>query len=115
MVFYQASLLGGYAWAHLGLRQAGFRWQWPFTSFSWRTLFWSCRSRFGEPEAPVSERLAPALWLFMVLVAAAGLPLFVLATMTPTLATMVLVERHRDVQDPYFLYATSNAGSLPGC
>jgi hypothetical protein len=54
----------------------------------------------------------PALELIGRLLAAAGLPVFVVATTAPLLQRWFAATGHRRANDPYFLYAASNAGSL---
>ena len=56
----------------------------------------------------------PALWLFGVLVAGAGLPFFAVAATAPLLQRWFSLGGHAGSRDPYFLYAASNAGSLLG-
>jgi hypothetical protein len=54
----------------------------------------------------------PALRLVGRLLASAGLPIFVVATTAPLLQRWFAATGHRRANDPYFLYAASNAGSL---
>jgi hypothetical protein len=115
IVFYQAALLAGYAYAHWGMARLGFR-----RLFAVHALLLGLTFRFlpltipVDPPAPGSGGLGPAFWLFGVLVAAAGFPLFLVATTAPLLQRWFSLSRHPESHDPYFLYAASNAGSLLG-
>jgi hypothetical protein len=53
-------------------------------------------------------------WLFATLLLSLGLPLLVLSATSPLLQSWFGATSHERAQDPYFLYAASNAGSLLG-
>src|SRR6185369_12602626 len=57
----------------------------------------------------ISEHHYPALWLSAYLLSAIGLPIFVISTTSPLLQKWFT---HTGHEDPYFLFAVSNAGSL---
>jgi len=57
----------------------------------------------------ISEHHYPALWLFAYLLSAIGLPIFLISTTSPLLQKWFT---HTGHEDPYFLFAFSNAGSL---
>ncbi len=57
----------------------------------------------------ISEQNYPALWLFAYLLSAIGLPIFLISTTSPLLQKWFT---HTGHEDPYFLFAVSNAGSL---
>ncbi len=57
----------------------------------------------------ISEHHYPALWLFAYLLSAIGLPIFLISTTSPLLQKWFT---HTGHEDPYFLFAISNAGSL---
>lgn len=63
-----------------------------------------------EPPAQTS----PALWILAMLSVAVGLPFFLLSASTPILQRWFSQSGHKSANDPYFLYAASNAGSLAG-
>lgn len=52
--------------------------------------------------------------VFMLLLAAAGLPFIALSATAATLQRLFLTTGHAQAQDPYFLYAASNLGSFVG-
>src|SRR5215213_9514591 len=57
----------------------------------------------------ISDQHYPALWLFAYLLSAIGLPIFLISTTSPLLQKWFT---HTGHEDPYFLFAVSNAGSL---
>jgi len=115
MAFYQGALLAGYASAHLGSTRLVLRWHCVVQLVLLGLLFLFLPITIpADVRVPVSGGLGPAIWLCKVLVVAAGLPFFVIATMTPTLQRWFFQGGHGSSHDPYFLYAISNAGSLLG-
>jgi hypothetical protein len=115
MVFYQALLLAGYTYAHATTTWLGFRWQSILHLLLLGLLPW-----FLPIVIPVdlvgtdSTGIGPAVRLFGVLVVAAGLPFFAVATTAPLLQRWYSLSGCAGSHDPYFLYTASNAGSLIG-
>jgi hypothetical protein len=113
MVFFQLSLLAGYAYAHfapgpLGLRRhAGLHLLLMLLPFLLLPLSVSI-SWVPPPEAP------PALWLLAMLVAGIGLPFFVVAATAPLAQRWFAATGHDSAADPYYLYVASNLGSTAG-
>jgi hypothetical protein len=109
MVFFQAMLLAGYAYVHLGsrwltpARQAGVH-----VALVVVTLFalpiW--------PRALDPGETAPVPWLIGMLLVSLGAPFFVLSATAPLLQRWFAASGHARAHDPYFLYAASNVGSL---
>jgi hypothetical protein len=97
MLFFQAALLAGYAWAH-GVRRP--RWHAALLLVSLAALPVTPAWR---PEAP------PALAIPLLLAASVGLPFVALAATAPLVQTWWA---RREDAAPYRLYAWSNAGSL---
>ena len=60
----------------------------------------------------ISQQTYPALWLFGYLLSAIGLPIFLISTTSPLLQKWFTRTSHSAANDPYFLFAISNAGSL---
>ena len=115
MAFYQGTLLAGYAWAHLASTRLALHWHCLLQLVILALLFVFLPITIpADLQVPESEGLGPAFWLCRVLVVSAGLPFFVIATMTPTLQRWFSRSSHRLAGDPYFLYSISNAGSLLG-
>ncbi len=111
MVFFQAALLAGYAYAHWGTRALGPR-RLAVVHIAVVLLpllvLWSG----AGPGPPPGPNESPVVWLLLTLMVTVGLPFFVLSTGAPLLQRWFAATGHRSSGDPYFLYAASNAGSL---
>jgi hypothetical protein len=110
MLFFQAALLGGYAYAHwapgrLGIRRHALL-HVGVLALPLLILPINLTGLFPPGNAN------PASWLLQVLLLRVGLPFFTLATSAPLLQIWFSSSRHSAARDPYFLYAASNAGSL---
>jgi SAM-dependent methyltransferase len=111
MVFFQAVLLAGYAFAHLSTIRLGLRRHpWAQAALVAAGLVLLPIAVPGEWRPP--EGVAPAAWTLLVLLVVVGGPFFVLATASPTLQRWFSATDHPAAGDPYFLYAAGNAGSL---
>lgn len=111
MVFYQAVLLAGYAYAHFTTRRLGLRRQpaWHLVLMLAPLLVLP----IGLPQGWTPPTGAnPAWWLLGVLAVSVGLPFFVVSASSPLLQRWFSACGHRRAADPYFLYAASNLGSL---
>ncbi len=111
MVFFQFSLLAGYAYAHVASRWLPSRIQIVLQSLLLAAgfLFLPTDLRgIGLP--PVAQW--PVWWLIGALTTTIGLPFFVLSATTPLLQRWFSRTDHPASQDPYFLYGASNLGSL---
>ena len=112
-LFFQASLLAGYLYVHVTTRRLGPRRQ-PWVHLA-LLLLPLLVLPVGLPDDPAPDPGAePALWLLRVLLVAVGLPFLLLATTGPLLQRWFSWSGHPRAQDPYFLYAASNAGSVGG-
>ena len=109
VVFFQAALLVGYLAAHLstrsGLRRSA-AWLYP-ALIAGATIFLPLSFK-GEPA--LGDQ--PAAWLLGELVRSAALPTIALSMTAPALQAWFSRTRLEGAEDPYFLYASSNAGSL---
>jgi len=113
MLFYQAMLLAGYAFANFVTRRLSYRRQAPL--FLVLALLPVAILPFSFPAGrvpPVGQNPIP--WLLMILTGAVGLPFFVMSTIAPTLQKWFEGIGHESSNDPYFLYAASNVGSMVG-
>jgi len=112
-LFFQALLLAGYAYVHVSTRRLGSRRQpWLHLGLLALPLLALPVGLPANAAPPAGD--APALWLLMVLAVAVGLPFAMLATTGPLLQRWLSWTEHPRAQDPYFLYAASNAGSVVG-
>jgi len=106
MVFFQADLLTGYAYAHLLPNRIGTgRHAILHTILLGAVFFMLPIDLPGE----VRDDWHPVLWLLASLAMSAGLPFVLLAAGAPLLQTWFA---SRSNHDPYFLYAASNLGSF---
>lgn len=53
-----------------------------------------------------------AIWLFIGLFLKIGAPLFIISSTAPILQMWFARTRHKDAEDPYYLYVASNFGSM---
>lgn len=111
MLFFQAALLGGYVYAHLGARLLG-----PGRLAVLHVALLAV-ALLGLPFAvdgapPASQEGAPTWWLLERLVLTLGVPFTLLAAGSPLLQHLFARTGHPSGRDPYFLYAASNVGSL---
>ncbi|MEM9083072.1 MAG: fused MFS/spermidine synthase [Planctomycetota bacterium] len=108
MVFFQAALLGGYAYAHLSVRILGLKRQ-PIVHAA-VVLVALLFLPLVVPRDPGS--LAPIAFVFSALGVSVAFPFFVLSSTSSLIQRYAAESGHRAGQDPYWLYAASNAGSL---
>src|SRR5262249_6451290 len=111
VVFYEATLLGGYIYAHVITRYLNPRRQ--ALVHIVLVLLPILVLPIGIPggwSPPTSHD--PIAWLLALLVVAVGLPFFVVSTSSPLLQAWFARTGHRTATDPYFLYAASNVGSM---
>ncbi len=112
MLFFQVMLLAGYSYVLVTTSRIGARKQAVLHS---ALLLLSCvflPLNFVGNVGSISERSNPALWLFGYLLSAIGLPVFLISTTSPLLQKWFTRTDHPSANDPYFLFAVSNAGSL---
>ncbi len=111
MVFFQGMLLGGYIYAHLVSKYLKLPHQ-----IICHTIILSL-GLFFLPLAIASgwtppEGGAQAYWLIGLFAVSVGMPFFAISANAPLLQRWFSRTNHKDADDPYFLYAASNAGSL---
>ena len=114
MLFFQVLLLAGYSYVLAATNWISVRKQ---AVLQVALLLVSCLylplSVLGNA-GPMDARDNPALWLFGYLLTAIGLPIFLISTTSPLLQKWFTRTGHPSANDPYFLFAVSNAGSLVG-
>lgn len=111
LAFYQATLLAGYLYAHV-IRVLALRTQLLLHAGVLLLALVVLPVRLPERTPPATED--PVGWLLIVLVVAIGLPFFAVSATSPLLQRWFSRSGHQRGQDPYFLYAASNAGSMIG-
>lgn len=113
MVFFQAALLAGYAYAHLLQRIRSMKVQMAvhLALLLLAALFLPLRisGLLGDPDPS-----APIAWLLTTLAISIGAPFAVLSATAPLLQAWYarLRSGHADGRNPYVLYAASNLGSF---
>lgn len=112
LVFFQSALLAGYLYAHYSVRWLGVRAQAVAHGFVLLLPLLVLPVALPDIPAPPGDPQAP--WILALLTLAVGAPFFVLAAASPLLQRWFASTRHDAADDPYFLYAGSNAGSLTG-
>jgi len=111
MVFFQITLLLGYAYAHGSLRKIGAR-KHPLLQAPLLLLPFAVLPLAVPDGWTLPNDIAPSLWVLGVLAIIVGLPFFALATTSPTLQVWFSETNHPRAADPYFLYAAGNIGSV---
>ncbi len=110
MVFFQALLLAGYAYAHYSVRVLG-KGQLPLHFTLMLAVLFFLPLEFPVTGIPGGTTY-PATWLIGQLGLFIGLPFFLLSSTAPLLQRWYASVPGTRAGDPYFLYAASNMGSL---
>ncbi len=113
MLFFQAVLLGGYAYAHLLTTRVGRRGQLVAHSVLVLAGLWAGWWALGYESQPPTDA-SPIPWVLLTLGLIVGPAFFALSSAGPLLQRWFSATGHRRSGDPYFLYAASNAGSMLG-
>jgi hypothetical protein len=113
LVFFQATLLAGYLYAYAATRWLRRRAQIALHIALALTPFAVLPLHIPIGWEPPAQS-TPVLWILGMLSVAVGLPFFLLSSSTPMLQQWFSQSGHKSANDPYFLYAASNAGSLVG-
>lgn len=113
MLFFQALLLAGYAYALLISKRLSLRNQAIVHAVlllvSALVLPFAISNRML---ALLPTQSSPILWLLATLLVTAGPPFLLVSATAPLLQRWFSHTSHRSARDPYFLYAISNAGSM---
>jgi hypothetical protein len=113
IAFFQITLLAGYAYAHLSAKLLGRRLQVGVHALVLLAALTVLPIHVPVGWTPPLEP-NPVGWLLLLLLVAVGLPFFALSATTPLLQEWFARSGHPLSDDPYFLYAASNSGSLLG-
>lgn len=111
VVFFQATLLAGYLYAHLTTRLLGLRRQMLVHGALLVVVFAVLPVALVEGWTPPTDS-SPVLWLVGLLAVSVGLPFFAVSATAPLLQKWFAHTDHPSADDPYFLYGGSNLGSL---
>ena len=111
MVFFQGTLLAGYIYAHIISK---------YFKFVTQIMIHALILMVGCLFLPLSiangwtppETGPQALWLIALFAVSVGAPFFAISANAPLLQRWFSRTSDKDADDPYFLYAASNAGSL---
>lgn len=109
MLFFQATLLIGYAYAHGITRLMNTR---RLVIVHLAVLLIALISLPVSVAAVPPAEGAPVLWLIGLLALSVGLPFFAVSTSAPLLQRWFAQSGHGHAADPYFLYGASNLGSM---
>ena len=112
VVFFQAMLLAGYAYAHAGPKWLGMRRHAVVHVALLLLSILTLSSALRIAGTPGGAN--PMVWLLLELLTAIGLPFFLLTTTAPLLQKWFSCTSDPSARDPYFLYAASNVGSILG-
>lgn len=112
MLFFQVLLLAGYAYVLVITSWIGVRKQAIVHAVLLLSSVLYLPLTLAGNVGSISEQNYPALWLFGYLVSVIGLPIFLISTTSPLLQKWFTRTGHQSANDPYFLFAISNAGSL---
>jgi len=110
MLFFQAALLAGYAYAHAGVRALGIRRH----ALLHGVIVWIPLLLLPIAVSQDTSNAAgqPVTWLLKTMGASVGLPFVVLASTAPLLQRWYSSLDNRSSADPYWLYSASNIGSF---
>ncbi|HEY7140298.1 MAG TPA: fused MFS/spermidine synthase [Methylomirabilota bacterium] len=111
MVFYQAVLLAGYAYAHFSTRWLGPRRQAGLHLLVLVLPLVALPIALPHGWTPPGNA-SPIPWLLALLTVAVGLPFFAVSATSPVVQAWFAATGLPAARDPYVLYAASNLGSM---
>ncbi len=111
MLFFQSMLVVGYLYAHVIAQKLPPPWQIGL-HFTLVALAVALCLPFDLPTQLLQSQSSPALWLLAALAIAIGPPLLIVSSSAPLFQHWFAFTDHPDADDPYYLYAASNVGSL---
>jgi spermidine synthase len=111
VLFFQVTMLGAYLYAHLlATRLTPARQLYVHLALLGLAASLLPVALNADRVPPTTN--TPVFWLLGVLAVTVGLPFFALSATAPLLQQWFARTRHSHARDPYFLYASSNIGSL---
>ena len=111
MLFFQAALLGGYAYAHMLKSFVGSRAAVPLHLALMAGGWFFLPVHVEQALAPQGGSVA-GLWLIGLMAKSIGYPFFFLSATAPLLQSWFARTTHQSAANPYFLYSASNIGSI---
>ncbi len=111
MVFFQAALLGGYAYAHASTAWLSVRRQ-MLLHLALLALPLAVLPLAVNPALLRGGESNPVLDVLLLLSLSVGLPFLVVSATAPLIQKWFTQTGHPAARDPYFLYAASNLGSM---
>jgi spermidine synthase len=115
LVFFQTVLLAGYAYVHAATKWS--RWRF-LLAIQCALLLLPAGVGVLPLHLPHGwlppTQANPIPWILGTLAVSVGIPFFALSSCTPMMQRWFAASGHPHANDPYFLYAASNAGSLAG-
>jgi spermidine synthase len=112
MVFFQAALLAGYAYAHASTAWLGASPRQALLHLGILVIPLSVLPLAVNPNFLRGGAANPVLDVLLLLSVSVGLPFFVVSATAPLLQKWFSHTGHPAARDPYFLYAASNLGSM---
>jgi len=113
ILFFQTCLLAGYAYAHGTSRYLNIKTQAALHLILLITFVFILPIAIPEDCTPPAGN-DPTLWQIILMVTVVGGPFFVVSCSAPMLQHWFSKTDHINAHNPYFLYSTSNIGSLSG-
>ncbi len=111
--FFQATLLFGYGYSHVTTRWLNIRRQVIIQIILIVLPLLILPITISKNWIPPHDT-NPIPWLLLLLILSVGLPFFVVSTTAPLVQKWFADSNHPHGHDPYFLYTTSNLGSMLG-
>ncbi len=109
MLFFQALMLAGYSYTHFSQKKFGVGKQTKIQIGLMLATLLLLPIRFTASTAIPED---PTFWLLTNLLKSAGIPFFILTTLSPMLQLWFAHTGHSRAGNPFFLYAASNTGSF---
>lgn len=111
MLFFQVTLLAGYLYAHYGGKLLSIKLQVlaHLVLFGLASITLPFYIDYADSRIPDGS---PAFWLLSQAACSVGPPFFLVSATAPMLQRWFSLTRHKHRNNPYFLYAASNLGSL---
>lgn len=111
MVFFQTILLAGYGYAHIASKYLSIRMQIGIHAALLLLFSVLLPMVVTADKVPVQGQ-NPVIWQLFIMLAVVGGPFFILSASAPMLQSWFSKSDHKNAENPYFLYAASNLGSI---